>query len=137
LGLVVDTSALISFERAQTGWDRLFNERGDEVVVLPAIVLAELLVGVRLVGPRGLADHKRSSIDALLARVPLVDFDRDIAERWADLFSELSQRGELIPANDLQVAATAVHLDFGVLVGDRDEAHFRRIDGLWVEVAAS
>ena len=136
MGLVIDTSALISFERANASWDRLFDERGDEVVALPAIVLAELLVGVRLVERGRLGDRKRSSIDALLARVPLVHFDRDVAERWAEVFAELSRRGELIPANDLQVAATAVHLGFGVLVGDQDEVHFRRVADLRVEVAA-
>ncbi|MGH3136577.1 MAG: PIN domain-containing protein [Gaiellaceae bacterium] len=136
MGLVIDSSALIAFERVDASWDRMFEERGDEVVALPAIVLAEILVGVRLVGPGRLAERMRSSIDALLARVPLVHFDRDIAERWADLFAELSRSGELIPANDVQVAATALHLGFGVLVGDRDEAHFRRVEGLRVEVAA-
>jgi predicted nucleic acid-binding protein len=114
----------------------LLAEHGDEVVALPAIVLAELLVGVRLVGHGQLAERKRASIDALVSRVPLVEFDRALAERWADLFADLSRRGELIPANDLQVAATAVQLGFGVLVGDQDEAHFRRVAGLRIEVAA-
>lgn len=136
MGLVVDTSALVSLERAEVGWDRLLDERGDEVVALPAIVLAELLVGVRLAGQGRRSDGKRAKIDALVERIPLISFGREIAERWADLFAELSRGGRLIPANDLAVAATALHLGFGVLVGDRDEDHFRRIGGLRVEVAA-
>ena len=55
------------------------------------------------------------------------------AERWAELFATLSRRGRLIPANDLAVAATALHLGFGVLVGPQDEAHFRSVPGLRVE----
>jgi predicted nucleic acid-binding protein len=137
MGLVVDTSAFISFERAEAGWDRLFDQHGDDVVAMPAIVLAELLVGVRLLGHGRRADRKRASIDALVARVPLVSFGREIAVHWADLFARLSRRGEPIPANDLAVAATAVHLGFGVLVGDQGETHFRRIDGLRVEVATN
>ena len=42
----------------------------------------------------------------------------------------MSRRGELIPANDLAVAATARHLGFSVLVGPSDEAHFRRVPDL-------
>ena len=38
-----------------------------------------------------------------------------------------------MPANDLAVAATALHVGFGVLVGVRDEAHFRRVPGLQVQ----
>jgi len=53
--------------------------------VLPAIVYAELLVGVHL-------------------------------------------------AESPPVAATALHLNFGVLVGPRDEAHFREVPGLRVEL---
>lgn len=135
MGLVVDTSALIAFERVGATFERMLDEHGSDVIALPAVVLAELLVGARLLGRGQQADRKRSGIDQLLARVPLVDFG-DIAERWAELVAELRRRGELIPANDVQVAATALHLGFGVLVGDRDEAHFRRVAGFRVEVVA-
>ena len=60
----------------------------------------------------------------------MVDFDRSIAERWATLFSQLSRNGRMIPANDLAVAATALHLDYGVLIGPDGEEHFRRVEGL-------
>ena len=79
------------------------------------------------------AASRRAKIDALVARVPIVEFDSELAERWADLFATLTQQGRLIPSNDLAVAATAIHLGFGVLVGPRDEAHFRTVPGLRVE----
>ena len=53
-----------------------------------------------------------------------------IAEEWARLFATMSRRGDLIPANDLAVVATARHLGFSVLVGPSDEAHFRRVPDL-------
>ena len=49
---------------------------------------------------------------------------------WAELFATLSRAGQLIPANDLAVAATARALDFGVLVGEQDEQHFRPVPDL-------
>lgn len=39
----------------------------------------------------------------------------------------------MIPANDLAVAATALQLGFGVLIGPKNERHFRRIKGLRCE----
>jgi tRNA(fMet)-specific endonuclease VapC len=131
MGVVVDTSALVAFERADGGWDKLFDAFGDETIALPAVALAELLVGVHLARGRR-AEAKRASIDAFAQRVQLVPFGRQVAERWAELFAQLRRRGERIPANDLAVAATAVHLGFGVLVGERGEAHFPRIPGLRV-----
>ncbi len=73
-------------------------------------------------------------IDALVGRVPVIEFGIEAADRWATLFADLQRSGSLIPSNDLAVAAIALHLGFGVLVGPTDEAHFRRVDGLRVEV---
>jgi len=98
-------------------------------------VLAELLAGAYAVRDPLLGHRKRAALEHLLARVPLVDFGREMAERWAELVTELRGRGELIPANDVQVAATALHLGFGVLVGERGEAHLSRIEGLRIERA--
>jgi predicted nucleic acid-binding protein len=60
--------------------------------------------------------------------------DQPIAEHHADIFAELTQSGTMIPQNDIAVAATARCLGCGVLVGPRDEAHFRRIASLQVRV---
>ena len=142
MGVVVDTSALVAADRQaepdttsrSEGWRRLLGRLAEEAAVLPAAVYAELLVGVRLAdGPRRAA-ARRARIDALAVRVPIVDFDASIAEEWARLFATLSRSGQLIPANDLSVAATATHLGFPVLVGPADERHFRAVDGLSVEV---
>lgn len=135
MGLVIDTSAIVAFDRADSGFEGMIEQLGDETIAMPAIVLAELLVGVRSVRDPHLERVKRAAVERLLARVSLVDFGREIAERWAELIVELRDRGQLIPSNDVQVAATALHLGFGVLVGERGEAHLSRIDGLRVEHA--
>jgi predicted nucleic acid-binding protein len=132
VGLVIDTSALVAAERAAT-WESALSTLDSEPAALPAIVCAELLAGVRLARTAAQAASRRAKIDALLARVPVVDFGLPIAERWAELFATMSRQGRLIPANDLAVAATALHLGFGVIVGPLDEAHFRSVPGLRVE----
>jgi predicted nucleic acid-binding protein len=47
---------------------------------------------------------------------------------------ELRRSGNPVPSNDAQVAATALGLGFGVLVGPTGEEHFRRVEGLTVRV---
>lgn len=130
---MIDTSALVDLERDVSGWERMLSALAEEIAVLPAIVYGELLVGVQLADSATRASRRRAKIAALVARVPIVEFGREVAERWADLFAELSRRGQLIPANDLAVAATALDLGFGVLVGAHDEAHFRQVPGLQVQ----
>jgi len=133
VGLVIDTSALVDLERAREGWEEALGGVGDEPTVVPAVVYAELLVGVRLADDTRRAAARRARIEALVARLPLVDFSRETAERCADLFATLSRKRAMIPANDLAVAATALQLGFGVIVGLRDERHFRRVPDLRVE----
>jgi len=132
VGLVIDTSALVALERAATPWIEGLPD--DEPAAVPAIVYAELLVGVRLAEHPRRAAARRAKIDALVSAVPIVPFGATVAERWADLFAGLSRDGRLIPSNDLAVAATALELGYGVLVGPRDEGHFRQVPGLRIVV---
>lgn len=142
MGLVIDTSALVAIDRLAVGaapedaLARLMASVGDEDTAIPTIVYAELLVGVELADSKRRAAARRARIDALMAHAALVEFDAAIAPTWARLFATLSRAGRAIPANDLAVAATALHLGYGVLVGPPDERHFRRIDGLRVETLA-
>ncbi len=130
---MIDTSALVAAERAGDAWERGLGDLGEEPVALPAIVYAELLVGVELANEAGRAAGRQARIEALVARVPVVEFGAGAAAHWARLFGALSRSGRLIPANDLMIAATAQFLEFGVLVGPGDEAHFRAVPGLRVE----
>jgi predicted nucleic acid-binding protein len=131
-GFVLDTSALVALERDAGAWERVSQATGEAPAVLPAIVYAELLAGARLAESPTRASRRRAKIEALVAQVPIVDFGAEVAERWAELFATLRRRGRLIPANDLAVAATALHLGFAVLAGPHDDAHFRGIPGLKV-----
>lgn len=136
MGIVIDTSALVALDRAGADWDRALGRHGSEPVAIPAAVYGELLVGVALASTRKRAALRRARIDALVAMTGVVEFDATIAERWAELFAELSRKGRMIPSNDLAVAATARHLDFAVLVAPTDERHFRVVPGIRVEVLA-
>jgi predicted nucleic acid-binding protein len=133
VGLVVDTSAVVDLERApETPLTVALGPLADEPVVMPAIVLAELLVGVGLAPSARVAAQRRAKVEAVRNRVPVVPFDAIVAERWADVAVLLARRGAQIPSSDLAVAATALSLAFGVLVGRRGEEHLGRIPGLRV-----
>ncbi|MCH7716629.1 MAG: PIN domain-containing protein [Gemmatimonadetes bacterium] len=131
MGLLIDTSAVVALERGASSWEDALSE---EPVAVPAIVYAELLVGVRLADTPERAASRQKKIDALIARAPVIEFGSEAAERWAHVFADLRRAGTVIPSNDLVVAATALNVGFGVLVGPGDEGHFRSVQGLRVEV---
>lgn len=133
MGVVIDTSVLVAIERAAEGWEVGLGALGTEPAVIPAVVYAELLVGVRLADHPDRAAGRQARVDALVSRFPIVDFTRETAVRWAELFATLSRSGRLIPSNDLAVAATALQLGFAVLAGPKDERHYRRVPGLRCE----
>lgn len=133
MGLILDTSALVAWERALTaGLDlRLPDE---EELVLPVIVWAEALIGVRLADSSRRAAQRRARMEGIRRVLEVEPFTAEMAEHYADIFAELQEAGTMIPQNDMAVAATARHLGLGVLVGHSDEAHFRCVPDLHVRV---
>ena len=133
MGFVLDTSALIQLERAL---DEGRAERlpWESEVALPAVVWAEALIGVRMADSAARGARRRAHLETIRMHTGIEPFSAAIAEHYADIYTELSARGALIPQNDMAVAATARELGFGVLVGPEDEAHFRRVAGVQVEV---
>ncbi len=134
MGLLIDTSALVALERAGGRWEEALGDLADEPVAIPAVVHAELLAGVELADTPVRAAARRAKVEAIANLAPVVEFGAEAAQRWAAAFAHLHRAGGMIRANDLAVAATALHLGFGVLVGPADEHHFRRIPDLRVEV---
>ena len=92
----------------------------------------ESLVGVRLADSAERAASRRAKIAAFADRVPIVDFGREIAERWADLFA-VSERAVSSSRPTISPSLRRRQLGFGVVVGPSDEAHFRRVPNLHVQ----
>lgn len=130
---MLDTSALVALDR-RVGQKQPADLPWDEELILPAIVWAEALAGVRLADTAVRAAQRRARLEALRRRMPIESFSAEIAEHYADIFAELMQAGTMIPQNDIAVAATARATGFGVLTGAPDEKHFRRVRGLNVIV---
>lgn len=136
MGLILDTSALVAWERARNAGQSVTLDESEELV-MPAVVWAEALAGVRLADSAARAARRMAWLEALRRVMGVEPFTAETAEHHADIFAELTLNGTMIPQNDIAVAATARCLGCGVLVGPRDEAHFRRITGLEVRLLAA
>jgi predicted nucleic acid-binding protein len=133
MGLILDTSALIAWERAENAGQTIALG-GDQQLIMPAVVWAEALAGVRLADSAARAVRRLARLEAMRRLMGIEPFTAETAEHHADIFAELTQSGTMIPQNDIAVAATARCLDCGVLVGPKDEAHFRRVAGLEIRI---
>ena len=93
-------------------------------------MLGELRLGFKL-GSRA-AENERELIDFL--RHPVIEqlsVDGETSQIYADIVSDLRQRGKSVPTNDLWIAATAARAGAPVLTYDR---HFEEIHRIGVRL---
>ena len=128
MGTLIDTSVLIAVERGRLDPAALQHERDDEEIAMAAITASELLHGLHRLKSAVSRARAERFIDDLLALVPVIPFDLDVARVHARLDAELSAAGTEVGDADLMIAATAVALDYRIAM--RDMRSFPRIKGL-------
>lgn len=72
-----------------------------------------------------------AGVIATLETIPVMSFEPDADQHYADLRAALERSGELISANDMWIAAHALALDCTLVTGN--EREFRRVPGLRLE----
>ena len=72
--------------------------------------------------------HGSSSV--FLAACTLLVSDEETAQIYGDLWAELARNGNLIPTNDIWIAASAIQHDLKLITHD---AHFQNVNGLRVQ----
>ena len=87
-------------------------------VAIATITVAELRVGVELC--RGKARIERQKfLDDVLANVPVIDYDLEVADAHAQLLVFVRRQGRPRGAHDLVIAATALATQRTVLTADQ------------------
>lgn len=133
MGLVLDTNVLIHAERRAgdeglkldfTPWAAYGN------VYISSVTASELLVGVHRAASEARRIKRSAFVEAVLAAIPILDFNLAAARSHAETKATLFARGETLGANDLLIAATALSAGHAVLTTDVDD--FRRVSGLTV-----
>ena len=79
--------------------------------------------------------RRRAFVEHVLAGMDAIPITEPVARVHADIWADLSARGEAIGAHDLWIGATALAHSLGVAT--RNGTHFQRIDGLRVVTAAA
>ena len=101
-------------ERGDGSTERLL---GEEDRAISVITVSELLHGVhRAAGER--RARRRAFVEHLLAGIQAIPITEAVARVHAELWAQLTERGEPIGAHDLWIAATAVAHGLGVATGN-------------------
>jgi tRNA(fMet)-specific endonuclease VapC len=128
VAVLIDTDLLIDLERG-VGAPTVEQLLGDEDRAISVITVSELLHGVaRATGAR--RAHRSAFVEHLLGELQALPITEPVARVHAGIWAALAQRGAVIGAHDLWIAATA--LTYGLGVATRNAADFERVDGLRV-----
>ncbi len=126
MGLILDSSVLVAFERRRFDLERLLAEHTPPAIA--TVTAAELLIGVERADTAERRARRESFVQNIFARVPIIPFDLPQARLFAVHFADLARRGQMIGDRDLQIAATALELDYDVATLNVGE--FQRVNGL-------
>jgi len=127
---LVDSSVVIEMERRDRSLGALRRIVPGEPLALAAITASELLVGVHRAASPERRSRRLDFIEAVLGEVPIIPFDLPIARVHARVLAELTATGQMIDANDLLIAATALAHGYDVLT--HNLRHFERVPRLVV-----
>jgi tRNA(fMet)-specific endonuclease VapC len=130
--LILDTTVLVALERGEIDLTTIAPEDSD--AVLPAIVVAEFLVGVRLAA----TDQKRAARQAALDRargsLPVENYTQRVARHHATLLAHVHRSGRPRGAHDLIIAATASATARTILTTD-ERARFDELPDVAARIA--
>lgn len=132
MALLIDTDLLVDLERG-VGAPAVERLLGDEERAISVITVSELLHGaLRASGARGV--RRRAFVEHLLAGIQAIPITEPVARVHADVWVDVAQRGQVIGAYDLWIAATA--LAHGLGVATRNVEDVGRVSGLRVLASA-
>jgi tRNA(fMet)-specific endonuclease VapC len=131
LGVLIDATVLIEWERGALDPVDRASGREDEPFFLSMITVSELLHGVHRAGDRTRRARRSAFVEAVIDRFPLLAIDLPTARTHAEVWAELASTGRLIGPHDLWLAAAA--LAHGLTLATANVREFERVPGLVVE----
>jgi len=128
MGLILDTSVVVAAERRRFDISAFLLAQPVAPVRLAAITYSELLHGVERAANAQIRARRSRFIERILSLTGIAGFNQKEAELHARLWASLESRGQTIGPHDLQIAATALSLDYTLATLNVRE--FSRVPGL-------
>jgi len=127
MGLILDTSVLISAERKKLDLNEYFQSLANETLYISSITLSELWHGChRATG--AVLKNRSKFVQEIESTIPVLPFAAEQARAHAQIWAALEKLGQNIGLHDLIIGATAVANDY--VLATLNEKEFKRIPNL-------
>ena len=134
LGLVLDSSAVIAAERRKESItdfvESILRAHGPLDLSLSPVSVAELVHGVFRARTPAASQRRRLYIEELVSLVPVHPVTKQTGWLVGQIQGQEAAKGNMLPFNDLMIAAAAIEQGYAVLTGN--VRHFQMIPGLRV-----
>lgn len=131
MDVLIDASILIEHERRRLDLGRWVVSGDDRSFFISVITASELLHGVHRAMDPAVRARRSAWVEAILERFPMLPIDVSAARVHAATWAGLAERGELIGAHDLWLAASCIA--HGLAIATANVREFARVPGLEVE----
>ncbi len=131
MGLLIDTSIFIAYERGRLDLSARLAGRGSEEAFVSVISASELLHGVHRAVDPAIRARRLAYVEAILARFRVLEIDLAAARSHAELWAYLAARGQMIGVHDSWIAAACIAGDLTLATANTRE--FGRVPGLRVD----
>jgi len=127
MGLILDSSILIAYERKKFDLEGLLQSLAGEESFMSSITLSELWHGCHRAKGSVLQERLRH-VRHLQSTIPVLPFASEEALIHSKIWAELEETGKKIGPHDFIIAATALAYDYSVAT--LNESEFKRVPGL-------
>jgi predicted nucleic acid-binding protein len=131
MGVIFDTSEIITLERDSRAVDGIIHGREDEPFGISVITVAELLHGVERADTQARKIKRQAFVEKVIEFFPVFSFETTIARIYARLWAALAAKRIVVGSHDLIIAATALSMDYTIITANMRD--FGKIEGLKVE----
>ena len=132
MGVIFDSSEIISLERNRATVESLVAGREDAPFGISVVTVAELLHGVERADTEARRLKRQAFVEKAIEIFPVFPFDLSVARIYGRVWATLAKKGQTVGAHDLIIAATAISLDYTVVTANRRD--FEKVEGLRLEV---
>jgi predicted nucleic acid-binding protein len=134
LGVVLDSSIVITAERSDFTVPAIIESiqavHGEMEVSLSPVTVAELVHGIYRAKTAAASERRRAYIEELIELLPVHPITSQTARLVGQIEGQEAAKGNVLPFNDLLIAASAIEQGYAVLT--HNTRHFERIPGLHV-----
>lgn len=134
LGVVLDSSTVIAAERRKESIadfiESILRAHGALDLSLSPVSVAELVHGVFRAQTPVASQRRRLYIEELVSLLPVHPVTKQTGWLVGQIQGQEAAKGNVLPFNDLMIAAAAIEQGYAVLTGN--VRHFQKIPGLQV-----